>query len=654
MTKATPVLLSVLAVALLAGCGLSSEPEIIAELPLPTPAPAVVAPAQPPDLTRGASFFAEHCASCHGEAGRGDGQMVRDGRLPVAPPDFTDPATGRDKTPLQYMAVVTEGNVLAGMPPFSRYSAEERWDVAAYVYTLALDGERLALGAQVYEARCAVCHGPGGAGDGPEAVGIMPDFSDLALWAERSDAALFRAIRQEYPEMHAVAEGLSEAESWAVVGYLRTLAVTGTPGAVAGGAEQAAQPPLATEEVLAAANAGATARPQPEPATTEAAATEVAEAPEAPGAITVSGQVTNGTPGGNIPAGATLTLHMFDPPEFTESTLQTTLNEDGTYRFEDVPHQPGRAYLLSLQHEGVFFSSTVYTLQDTQRAALETSLEIFDITSDPAGILIDAGVMRITFSRFGLEVAEVLSINNTSDQLFLTDEVYSGNQRVALRFPLPPGATGVGFEPGMEGTRFFVSEDGTAVIDTQPVRPGGDDIFFSYLIPYRDGAIIEQEFLYPLVGQFHLLVEADQVTVESPMFAHDGERVDMGGQAFEAYIAEVNLAPGEVISYTLTGVPEAVAAAEAPQGGGRQVSPLVLVLAILGLLFIGVGGFLFLLRQGGDNREKAIEDLLQQIAELDDQHDQGMLNHDYYQRRRAALKADLADLMRGEGVEDDA
>jgi mono/diheme cytochrome c family protein len=651
--------LSTLLVLALAGCGLSSEPEIVQEIALPSPVPQVASPVSAPDLAQGAVFYAEHCAMCHGPAGQGDGEMVLDGRLQNPPPDFTLLSTASAQTPLDYMQAITDGNMLAGMPPFSRYTDAERWNVTAYVYLAAFDSTVIAQGAAVYETACASCHGLEGRGDGPNAAEIMPDLTALDDWSTVSHEALYATISNGMRGMPAFGDQLSESDRWAVVGYLHSMAVNGMPGMGEGDGVvemAAAEPEAAAAEVTATPAAVAQADDD------NADAADVVDVPEA---ITISGQVTNGTVGGSVPEGLSIMLHMFDTPEFTETTLEAVIGPDGAYQFDDVPHLESRVYLLSVQYEDVFFSSTVYTLEDSTTPALDTGVEIFDTTDDVSALTITAGVMRITFTNFGMEVGEVLSIENTSDRLFLTDEFaeidgeISESQRVALRFPLPPGAGGVGFEPGTQGTRFQMSEDGTTVLDLQPVRPGTKDIFFSYFIPYEDGAIIEQEVLYPLDGPFHLLIEAGQVALESPLFTEAGERVDMGGQPFEAYQADLTLEPGDTITYTITGLPDAVAAARGVPAGTADtggLSPLVLGLLIAGVLFIGVGGFLFLMRQGVvDEDDQAIQDLLDQIAELDDQHDAGMLNHDYYQRMRAKLKSELAALMQQRSQpEDDA
>ncbi len=627
----------VLVLGLTACGGLSSEPEIAQEIALPTIAPTVAAvPVAAPDTARGAAFYADHCVMCHGTAGQGDGEMVRDGRLSNAPPDFTDPATTLERTPADYLRAVTEGNVLAGMPPFASYTEQERWDAVAYVYGGGASADQIALGQAVYEARCVACHGAQGRGDGPEAPAIMPDLASFSAWAETSNAGLITAISQGIaPNMPAFGGDLGDSEIRAVSAYVRTLAVPRLVGF---------DTPLAAAEISVPDSAGQTGAPGAEP--TAAIGLQVTEEVAEPDTITVSGVVTNGTADGPIPADLILTLHMFDPPDYTESTLETPIGADGTFTFTGVPHLKDRAYVLSLQYQDVFFSSTVYTLTDPTVPSIETGIEIFEITSDVTVVTVDAGLMRVTFGELGMEVVQVISVTNGSDRLFLTDERLNENQRVALSFPLPPGAGGVGFEPGTQDRRFVVSEDGSTVIDTQPLRPGSEDIFMSYFIPYTDGAIIEQVFNYPYQGAFHLLIEAGKVTVEPGIFQGEAEPVDMGGKVFDTYVAEIDQPAGGVLSFTLSGAVQTMAQAEAaaPEGG---LSPLVIVLIVAGLALLGVGGFMFLLRQDpGAKTRRQIDELLERIAELDDQHDQGMLNHDYYQRTRTALKAELAELMR--------
>ena len=80
-------------------------------------------------------------------------------------------------------------------------------------------------GKDVYEIRCAPCHGMGGAGDGPAAAALDPrprNFRDAAFWRGRTTQQLRLVVKQGRPgTLMAPFEGvLSDAEIDAVVAYV--------------------------------------------------------------------------------------------------------------------------------------------------------------------------------------------------------------------------------------------------------------------------------------------------------------------------------------------------------------------------------------------------------------------------------------------------
>ncbi|AJA11584.1 iron permease (plasmid) [Sphingopyxis fribergensis] len=86
----------------------------------------------------------------------------------------------------------------------------------------------LARGATLYRENCAVCHGAGGAGDGPNAAQLDPPpiaFTDLSRARERSLFALYQVISQglEGTSM-ASFDSLPEADRWALAFYVGSLA----------------------------------------------------------------------------------------------------------------------------------------------------------------------------------------------------------------------------------------------------------------------------------------------------------------------------------------------------------------------------------------------------------------------------------------------
>ncbi len=81
-----------------------------------------------------------------------------------------------------------------------------------------------ARGKTLYEANCAVCHGPQGRGDGPGAAGLNPPPPDLrgaaSSWSDGQIAAQIQAGRGAMPPFGGA---LDDTAIWSVVRYVRRL-----------------------------------------------------------------------------------------------------------------------------------------------------------------------------------------------------------------------------------------------------------------------------------------------------------------------------------------------------------------------------------------------------------------------------------------------
>lgn len=95
----------------------------------------------------------------------------------------------------------------------------------------------------LYDAHCAICHGPGGKGDGSGARVIgqtMPDFTDASAMRRVSDRFLFEIIKKgssQFGRSNAMPSWgmqLSDEQIQALVAYIRSLA----PGPSAGSQER--------------------------------------------------------------------------------------------------------------------------------------------------------------------------------------------------------------------------------------------------------------------------------------------------------------------------------------------------------------------------------------------------------------------------------
>ena len=87
--------------------------------------------------------------------------------------------------------------------------------------------ESAARGAKVYKEQCAVCHGPGGLGDGiiiKKGLGFYPVNLTTQAVAQRTDGYIYAYIRYGGKVMMpSYSENISERDAWHVVNYVRKL-----------------------------------------------------------------------------------------------------------------------------------------------------------------------------------------------------------------------------------------------------------------------------------------------------------------------------------------------------------------------------------------------------------------------------------------------
>ena len=113
-----------------------------------------VIPRKAPDLARAAGLYSEHCASCHGATGAGDGPLAKG--LQPPPIDFTDRARYAQRNLYGLYSTITQGVANTSMKPFRDMPAEDRWSLAFYVGQFAIsDAERNGSGSAFSDPKLA-------------------------------------------------------------------------------------------------------------------------------------------------------------------------------------------------------------------------------------------------------------------------------------------------------------------------------------------------------------------------------------------------------------------------------------------------------------------------------------------------------------------
>ena len=94
-------------------------------------------PRQLPSFEAGKKLFAENCAQCHGETGKGDGpsRATMNPKQPL-PANFTDPEFADGLSPFKAFNAISFGVENTAMASFAALSEEERWQLAFYVLSL--------------------------------------------------------------------------------------------------------------------------------------------------------------------------------------------------------------------------------------------------------------------------------------------------------------------------------------------------------------------------------------------------------------------------------------------------------------------------------------------------------------------------------------
>ncbi|MBL8038782.1 MAG: cytochrome c/FTR1 family iron permease [Nitrospira sp.] len=96
-----------------------------------------VAPRQAPDFRQGEKLFAQHCAGCHGQQGKGDGPLAKG--MDPAPRNFHDELRMRQRSLYGLYNTITLGVRGTPMRAFNDLSEADRWALAFFIAGLRTD-----------------------------------------------------------------------------------------------------------------------------------------------------------------------------------------------------------------------------------------------------------------------------------------------------------------------------------------------------------------------------------------------------------------------------------------------------------------------------------------------------------------------------------
>ncbi len=357
--------------------------------------------------------------------------------------------------------------------------------------------------------------------------------------------------------------------------------------------------------------------------------------------VSIRGRIVNGTPGVQVPGNLAVLMLVTGPDGALTETGQTAPGQGGLFEFADVEMIEGGSYTLSVDYGGVFYGTTLTTTELEQ----EITLTVFEPTRDATVISVGRHVMVLAAVDdkdrvvTAFEFAEVSNLSDRTLQPDLTNQA-----RISfLRFALPPEASDLNVESTLRGGDIIAIPTGFAL--TSPVPPGEHSVVFNYSFPYDESSLSYRQSLVQGASVFQVLVP-DRMTGVSVPGLTAVPPVNIQGTSYRTWEG-LDIPPGLGIELVITGLPEP---GVWTRFGNSVTDVMYWQIAIPSAVGATLASLLVwgliqrnrpavphqvVSQRGSESTARA--SLVQAVARLDDQYQQGQLPRDEYQQQRQYL-----------------
>lgn len=474
----------------------------------------------------------------------------------------------------------------------------------------------LAVGAEIFAENCIRCHGEIGAGDGEFVqsgqVTEIPNFTDPAQHAGRTAQEYYLQVTNGNLEklMPPFSGSLTDEERWSVANYVLTLAGDEIP-------ETADNTEAETEAEITEA---------------ESPHSTTAEGEVITGSV--SGTILQGTAGASIPESATVTLTIVEMTG-AQGSLEIELNADGTYLFDNIPLISDAGYFVSMDYGNGTFNSEFASLTETS-PDINLNLMIYETTDDDSVIQLEVVLSQFdVLDENTLQIWQLISVVNTSDKVYVY--IDDRGESVSVEVPAPEG---VRLSPEIDLSRFSFNDN--AVFDTHPVVPNTEHSFqLLYTVPFNGSTTFSQTFPYAFVGPYEAYVDSSQLRLNADGWQALDTPQDIDNVTYRGIVKINGFAPDEIIEFTIN-------------RSGTMIDRKMVGygVIVLGLVFILIAAWVYLrvssVPESVPVEEETMQSLMKQIAELDDQFEQGAIEKQDYDAQRKILKDKVALMMKAE------
>jgi hypothetical protein len=370
----------------------------------------------------------------------------------------------------------------------------------------------------------------------------------------------------------------------------------------------------------------------------------------------VEGVLVNGTKGSTLtdPSSITVTLYVADMTSQTTITQTTRPDASGHFAFSNIQILTTTRMLATANYSGIDYASDILQFSGIT-ATVPVTLTVYDTTTDPSAVKVAQMHFVIDVQTGTLNVLQIIQVQNGGDRSYIGNTSV-GPHHVTLPLPFLAGAANIQFDSQDADSTTIRGTNSMSY--TLPFQPGNDQIVFNYSVPFTPPTYPFELKLPWDIDSFQILLAEVGGTITSTQLSAPTNFPTQTGQNF-LLSAGGPFTQGTDVKAQLVNLPTTVAAPTSTAPSANTTAPVdnnsqTIGIAVLGLAAVAAILLIAypLLRRRA-NRVAVVAtnrrmDLLQQIADLDDDFEGDKISESTYKEERARLKAKLQELGDGE------
>lgn len=356
--------------------------------------------------------------------------------------------------------------------------------------------------------------------------------------------------------------------------------------------------------------------------------------------LTIQGQIVNMTPGGVVPPNLTVTLQVIDTNGDIE-TIETTVH-NGLFNFQISALNQQSLYVLSTIHQTVHYTEDITNPPQEIDENQLIKLMIYESTDSQEFISSIDTVLLVTNAdpvSNEIQIFERVTLINTGNRSYVPD-LEQPHKMNFLRFSLPSMSTNLDVRSTLKGGAILTVDKGFAI--TSPVPPGESELRYSYQAPYSGNEVKFNKSFHWDTKTFRALIPKtigslttdDNLPIES---------VNIGTLPY--HILEKHSVTKESrMQIHFSNLPQLSVWHRSWHEITKKENAPKIIAIILGapLIFI----LIFSIRKNRSNtsmtpKSSDEQNAINNIAQLDNMFDAGLIGHTEYVHKRRMLKTIL-------------